>query len=236
MEFTSWDAGLIAVDRDYLEHYGIPGMKWGVRKYQNRDGSLTAAGQKRYGVLGRGAGAGKMTRDLNKLDKGYANVEARRRSNAAAAGRLAYKMNKALAKGKTAKAEKLRAKAVKRGLQAAEANRAKKSIENLQWRIISKAAQKGYTTNSEPVRRIGQDGKTRLARFLAGPIGTTMYSAIKRGKNVSEVDGQNFKVSRRGDRTTNVVNYNQANKERVRQIMQEDRDKELAKKYANTRR
>lgn len=32
----------------YLAHHGIKGQKWGIRRYQNPDGSLTAAGQKRY--------------------------------------------------------------------------------------------------------------------------------------------------------------------------------------------
>ena len=31
-----------------LLHYGVKGMKWGVRRYQNSDGSLTPAGKKRY--------------------------------------------------------------------------------------------------------------------------------------------------------------------------------------------
>ena len=31
-----------------LVHYGIKGMKWGIRRYQNKDGSLTPAGENRY--------------------------------------------------------------------------------------------------------------------------------------------------------------------------------------------
>ena len=34
-----------------LVHYGVKGMRWGVRRYQNKDGSLTKAGKKRQAVL-----------------------------------------------------------------------------------------------------------------------------------------------------------------------------------------
>lgn len=35
------------MDNNQLQHWGIKGMKWGVRRYQNKDGSLTELGKKR---------------------------------------------------------------------------------------------------------------------------------------------------------------------------------------------
>lgn len=35
---------------DEIKHHGIKGQKWGVRRYQNEDGSLTAKGKQRYGT------------------------------------------------------------------------------------------------------------------------------------------------------------------------------------------
>lgn len=36
------------MDNNSLQHYGVLGMRWGVRRYQSKDGSLTPAGKKRY--------------------------------------------------------------------------------------------------------------------------------------------------------------------------------------------
>lgn len=39
--------GKYIITNNELYHYGVKGMKWGVRRYQNKDGSLTSAGKKR---------------------------------------------------------------------------------------------------------------------------------------------------------------------------------------------
>lgn len=39
----------VPMTSDYIYHHGIIGQKWGVRRFQNSDGSLTSAGKERYG-------------------------------------------------------------------------------------------------------------------------------------------------------------------------------------------
>lgn len=45
---------------DHLEHHGILGQRWGYRRFQNPDGSLTEAGMKRYN---------RQTKKLSRLEK-----------------------------------------------------------------------------------------------------------------------------------------------------------------------
>lgn len=54
---------IVDADKATLEHWGIKGMKWGIRRFQNKDGSLTAAGRKRYSDSAEG---GKSTSASNK--------------------------------------------------------------------------------------------------------------------------------------------------------------------------
>ena len=44
---------------DELYHHGIKGQHWGIRRYQNPDGSLTAAGKAKYGYTDTGTGGRK---------------------------------------------------------------------------------------------------------------------------------------------------------------------------------
>lgn len=56
-------------ESDMLQHYGVPGQKWGLRRYQNEDGSLTEEGKRHYGYYDRGDG----TKDMKRLKKDAAN-------------------------------------------------------------------------------------------------------------------------------------------------------------------
>lgn len=57
-----------------LYHHGVKGMKWGVRRYQNKDGSLTKAGKTRYKLGVEKSEYKKMTfKQRNQLAKNYYN-------------------------------------------------------------------------------------------------------------------------------------------------------------------
>lgn len=53
---------------EVLMHHGVLGMKWGIRRYQNKDGTLTAEGKKRYYPVLKTLEKSK-TKNLNKWGK-----------------------------------------------------------------------------------------------------------------------------------------------------------------------
>ena len=69
-----------------LYHHGIKGQKWGVRRYQNPDGSLTAEGKKRYDKelqVGRERLTNRLKNTKSQVDSMQASVNKSNQRNAA---------------------------------------------------------------------------------------------------------------------------------------------------------
>lgn len=79
-----------------IEHHGIKGQKWGVRRYQNKDGTLTELGKKRFTKVAS-------SRVRQRLETGTARTTAKHAAKNAK--RSARKFEKTAART-TAKAEK----------------------------------------------------------------------------------------------------------------------------------
>ena len=59
---------------DYLMHHGVKGQKWGIRRFQNADGTLTAEGKARYdSAYGKGIGFRNANKEVKKMHKELIN-------------------------------------------------------------------------------------------------------------------------------------------------------------------
>lgn len=104
------------MDNTYLMHYGVMGMKWGVRRYQNADGTLTALGKSHYGVSVRDPKTDRERYISNIVADSGERETAKKTAKAtaigtfiagplvgAAAGIISYKKNKKKAREETAR-------------------------------------------------------------------------------------------------------------------------------------
>lgn len=185
-DFTSWDAGLHTKDENSLQHYGVLGMKWNIRRYQNKDGSLTAAGEKHYQKTG---------------ERGF-------HYKSHATKKYEKKAAKAEKKGNTEKAEKFK----KRAKRSAEIDKGEqeyaKSLSTgkaiLGTLLTSGNTMKGYAqyramAGQKGNKLTGQKVVAGLKAYRSGAYGSRMAKAayIRQGEGKKGLGQKAYNVNKK---------------------------------------
>lgn len=185
--------GNMQCDPNYLEHSGVKGMRWGVRRYQNEDGTLTEAGKLRYskGLTDKersrydkySTSTRGVKRSFDRMDKDYALHYGKFKEHEK---RFNKKMIKAMdiaknryggdvkaAEANDKKFNKFKLQAADSVTRAHSESLKMKDIESLQWKKIAQAHELGYDVNIRDINRstISTKGINAVAGILGGVVG-----------------------------------------------------------------
>jgi hypothetical protein len=155
-------------------------MKWGVRRYQNEDGTYTAAGKRRYGIKeGKKKQSTKgITNQLNDLDEEAATQIARR--NKARKNREYFTKRIITA---NSRGDKDRASLHEKNYKEADktetnAQRKLDAIRNKQDKIVKRALDMGYNVKISDIMRDTSSKANKLFKGLTGAIGGVLLGGL----------------------------------------------------------
>lgn len=132
-----------------LYHFGVQGQKWGVRRYQNEDGTLTAEGKEHYGR--------QLTRETGKLAK-YENKSAKYTEKAGKFKEARYRSLKAKSSRYSMEKARVERKATRR-LFPMNPERAMRKIA----KYDSKAAR--YALKADRMKYDSERNKDKAAKY-----------------------------------------------------------------------
>lgn len=158
----------------YIAHHGILGQKWGIRRYQNPDGTLTDAGKKRYksesvNNINNAKGLEKRLNDLdisrsrNKRDsEDYQKAASRNSARAAVLGAKLPSKNNTINKARTQKIDKLKKLSEEQTAKYKESKRNSEEATRQIKSLLEKASAAKYEIYSEPTKRVTSKGYEKL--------------------------------------------------------------------------